>query len=189
MGRSFIVDPKKYPQTIFWKDCVNHAYVSDQLGTVLALCEQVEHHTLPPSYQKLKTMVKRYMDQKIRARKLPAKARSLGKPISVDRKQRECCQWKAKKGSVQKEKLAVSATTTVSVGKQHNCPLLLQDRRDKVTGTNLWKGKLSEAVVPLERDLKDRAEITLMETVRTRHVILGIHPHVDMTKHNRDADL
>ena len=31
--------------------------------------------------------------------------------------------------SVQKEMLAVSATTTVGVERWHNCPLLLQDRR------------------------------------------------------------
>ena len=37
------------------------------------------------------------------------------------------------KDSVQKEMLAVSATTIVGVEKQHNRPLLHQDRRRKTT--------------------------------------------------------
>ena len=42
---------------------------SDQLKTVLALYEQeIEQHNSQPNYQKLKTMVKRCMEQKIRAR-------------------------------------------------------------------------------------------------------------------------
>ena len=76
--------------------------VSDQLKTVLALYErEIERHNLQPNYQELKTMVKRCMDQKIRARNfegrnerietgVTVKARCKRKPVSVDRKQREC---------------------------------------------------------------------------------------------------
>ena len=42
----------------------------------------------------------------------------------------------------------------------------------------LRSGKLSEVVVFLERDIRDRAETTSMETVRLRHVIIGILPYV-----------
>ena len=48
--------------------------------------------------------------------------------------------------------------------------------------------RLTEAVVLLERDIKDRAKTTSVENARTRHVIFGILPHVNITKHNRDAD-
>ena len=51
----------------------------------------------------------------------------------------------------------------------------------------LRKGNLLEAVVLLEREIKDRAEITFMETVRIRHVIIGILPYVKITKLNLDA--
>ena len=56
---------------------------------------------------------------------------------------------------------------------------------------NDWKKfyekNLSEAAVLLERDLEDRAKTTSIEIVRIRHVILGTHPNVSITKHNRDA--
>ena len=50
------------------------------------------------------------------------------------------------------------------------------------------RGNLPEAVVPLEREPEDRAEITEMESVRLRHVVIGILPYVNITKHNRDAN-
>ena len=50
------------------------------------------------------------------------------------------------KDSVQKEMLAASATTTVSVERKHNRPLLLQNRRLK----NDWKGSLKR------QSLRDR---------------------------------
>ena len=50
---------------------------------------------------------------------------------------------------------------------------------------HLRKGKLSEAVVLLERDIKDRAKTTSV----ARHVTFGVLPNVNITKHNRDAKL
>ena len=50
--------------------------------------------------------------------------------------------------------------------------------RQKMIEKVLRSGKLSEVVVFLERDIKDRAETTSMETVRLRHVIIGILPYV-----------
>ena len=40
-----------------------------------------------------------------------------------------------------------------------------------MTGENVRKKSLPEAVVSLERDFKDGAEIKKMETLRIRHVI------------------
>ena len=71
---------------------------SDQLKAVLALCEQeTEQHLSQPNNQKLKTMVQKCMDQKIRARNsegrnertetgVLVKTRK-GKRVSVERKQ------------------------------------------------------------------------------------------------------
>ena len=71
---------------------------SDQLKAVLAIFEQgIEQHDSQPSYQKLRTMVKRCLDQKIRARNVearhqrietgaPVKDRGKGKPVNVERK-------------------------------------------------------------------------------------------------------
>ena len=58
---------------------------------------------------------------------------------SVERKTRECHEWKAK--SFEKETLAVSAATTVGVERKHNRPLLLRNRRHKMTEGRLLKGK------------------------------------------------
>ena len=50
-----------------------------------------------------------------------------------------------------------------------------------MTGKVLRKGNLLEAAVILERDIKVREEITLLEIARIRHVIIGI------LNENRDA--
>ena len=74
----------------------------DPLKTVWALYEQdVEQKNAHPSYQRLKTMVQKFLDQKMRARNLDARnertvtgtmstSRNKGKSVSVDRKQGDC---------------------------------------------------------------------------------------------------
>ena len=74
----------------------------------------------------------------------------------------------SKKDSVQKEIFAASAMTTVSVERKHDRPLLLEDRRRKMTETVLEKGSLPEAVVFHEGKTQKWADITLKETVRTK---------------------
>ena len=76
-----------------------------------------------------------------------------GKPVSVEGSKENATNGK-QKDSVQKEMLAVSATVRTSVEKGHNRPLLPRNRRLKVTGKILWKGKLPDAAVLLERDIK-----------------------------------
>ena len=55
-------------------------------------------------------------------------------------------------------------------------------------GKVLRKRNLPEDVVLLEREIKDRAETTLADTVRTSHVIIGILQCVKVTNQNRDAN-
>ena len=89
--------------------------------------------------------------------------------MSALKRNREIAICGKQKDCVQREMLALSATMKVSVEKKHNRLVRLQDHRHKMTGKVLRKASLPEAVVPLERVIKDRAEITLTEG----HTILG----------------
>ena len=73
----------------------------DQLKTVLALYDlDILQKDMPPSNQRLKSMVKKFLDQEKKARNFqarnerivtgtPKKSRSKGKSVSVERKNRE----------------------------------------------------------------------------------------------------
>ena len=54
-------------------------------------------------------------------------------------------------------------------------------------GKILREEKFSVAGVCLGRDLEDRAKTTSVEC--TKHVTFGVLPNVNITKHNRDANL
>ena len=92
---------------------------SDQLKTVLEWYDMVIHQKISvPNYQKLKTMVKVSMDQKLRLRNSDARheriepgavVKSRKWLIGVEGGNGLCHQWK-KKASVRKETVAVSAT-------------------------------------------------------------------------------
>ena len=80
---------------------------SDQLKTVLAPhAQEIEQHLSQPDNQKLKSIVKRCMDQKVRARNFEARNERIetevlvktrkGKLVTVERKHGECCRLKAK---------------------------------------------------------------------------------------------
>ena len=84
--------------------------------------------------------------------------------------------------------LALSATTTASVERTCNRPLLLQDRRHKMTEEDLRKEVRQEAVVLQEGDVKEGAEITLKETVQVHRVMIDIFPYVKITNLIRDAN-
>ena len=75
MGRSFTDLCQKIPSD----DVLESLYKlrireSDQLKTVLELFEMEIHQKIPtPNYQKMKTMVKRSLDQKLRLRNFDAR--------------------------------------------------------------------------------------------------------------------
>ena len=50
------------------------------------------------------------------------------------------------------------------------------------------KGRSPRGSSPSGRETKKRAYITLKETVRIGHVIIGIFPHVEITTQNWDAN-
>ena len=156
---------------------------SDQLKKVL-LCTNKKSFKI--DHQKLKAMVKRYIDQKITTRNFQARNERIekgvlvktrkGKKVSFERKTRECSQWKA-----------FFATTTVKRGKITQSSSLAPRPQTQNDGNVLRSGHLLEAAVLLERDIQDRAETTLLETVRICHVIFGMLPYVKITHLNRDA--
>ena len=59
---------------------------------------------------------------------------------------------------------------------------LLRDRGHKVNEEVFRKGKPSEAVVLEDGKIRKRADISSKETVRIRHVIIGILPYVKKDK-------
>ena len=74
---------------------------SEQLKNVLALCQDIEQKNMPPSFQRLKTIVKKLLDQNVSARNFEARnertvtgtaaeSRSKGKSVNVERKQGDC---------------------------------------------------------------------------------------------------
>ena len=79
---------------------------SDQLTTVLDLFDMEIHQKISmPNYQKLKTMVKRSKDQKLRLRNFDARSErietgavvpSRRRSSGIERGQGVCCKWKAK---------------------------------------------------------------------------------------------
>ena len=90
-------------------------------------------------------------------------------------------------GSVQEETLAVSATGII-VDNQHNRPLILQERRHRLTEEEHRQEKSPGRRVFLERKVKTRAGITSMEVVRIRRVFIDILPYVKISDLNRDAN-
>ena len=82
------------------------------------------------------------------------------------------------KDSVQQETRVVSPKEIISVDSQHSRPLLLQDRRHKMTEEDLRKETPLGEVVPPEREVKNRARICSEEHVRNRRVLHGLLPYV-----------
>ena len=150
----------------------------DQSKTVLTLYEQdFEQHDSQPSYQKFKTMVKRCMDQKIRARRFEARnekietgapAKDKRKLDSLDRKQGECDQWQAKgqctrgaaKSFRHKENKRGKTTRSLSPAPEP------QTNSD---GKFFFEREVSQRSdgARLERDLEDDGKITSVGNART----------------------
>ena len=169
-----------------------------QLKTVLAQYgQEIEQHISQPNYQKLKTMVKRWVAQKIRARNFEARNERIEKGVLVKivmgnmsalEGNTENAVSVRPKDSAQREMLAVSATMKMSLEKQHNRLFLPKTANSRRREKFFEKGIFSEAAVLLERNLEEREKTTSVEIVRIRHVILGILPNVNVTKHNRDVN-
>ena len=118
--------------------------------TVSATYEQeIDRDRAMPSCQRLKTMVRRRIDQMNWTRNFRAQNERIeagvlvkshkGKNVSMGRRMGECYQWKAI-GQCSKGVLAVLVTEMI-VEWQHNHPLLLRRRRFRLTEDSLPRAK------------------------------------------------
>ena len=96
--------------------------------------------------------------------------------------------------SVRKETHVVSVViehleTDAISGKKDSRPLLHQERRHRLTERNHQKVEVAEEKVLLEPEAEIRADISLGESVRTRHEIIGTLPCVSITSLNQDVNM
>ena len=155
---------------------------TDQLQIVLAMNEQeINQDRSRPSCEKLKTMVKRCIDQKIRTQKFQARnERNKTAVLVKTRKGNVSVEWKSgecrgkQTYSVQKEKLAASATTAPQSSSLAPRPQTQSD------GKTFRNGSLPEAVSCFSGRTHQRACI---------NVISGTLSYVKITDLNRDANL
>ena len=68
-------------------------------------------------------------------------------------------------------------------------PLLYTNRRHRMTERNHQKVQVAEEKVRLERDTELRADISLRESARTCHVVIGTLQCVSITSLNQDANI
>ena len=142
---------------------------SAQFQTVLAVYgQEMDQDRAMPSYQRLKTMERRHIDQMTRRRNFKARdgqesqrekrwsREESGRLLSVEKQL----------DSVQEEILVVSATEPIA-DTEH----------------------ASQERVALERNAGKRATNSSEENVRNQRVILGILPRVSITSLNRDANM
>ena len=106
-GTKLFEQQLKYRQKRSWKSFASQVLqASVQLQTSLALYEQENiRNNEPPSYSRLKTTVRRHIDQTMWTRNFRARSEIVGrgavtksqkgKKACVERKVRECYQWKA----------------------------------------------------------------------------------------------
>ena len=73
--------------------------------------------------------------------------------------------------------------------KNDDRPLLHQKRRHRQTGRYPQKVQAAEGRAPLEQEERFRAEISLGESVRIRHVTFGTLPCVSIASLNQDAHM
>ena len=93
---------------MYWKVCTRCAYKSLSTSEQFWQCtnQKIDQHRSKPSYQKVKTMVRRHIDQMIRTRNIKVRNERIetgvlfktqtGKNVSVEERIGGCCQWKAK---------------------------------------------------------------------------------------------
>ena len=170
---------------------------SVQHQTVLAMYE--EENVLnnePPSYFRLKTLVRRHIDQTMRTHNFRARIEMVergvvtksqkGRKACAERKVGECCWWKAI-GQCSNSFMIERLETDAVIDEKDNRPLLHQKRRHGRTERNHQKAAEEKVLLEHEADL--RAHISLGESARTRHVVIGTSPCVSITSLNQDANL
>ena len=151
---------------------------SEKLKTVLELYDlEIHQKKLGPDYHRLKTMVKRSIEQEIRNKNSGARNGNYEKNAVVKNqgtKQREQrtlgdrCSGKPT-GSVLKETIAVSGTITISVQNRHRRILLRDLQRSRMSEKHR-EPEVPEERVPVVECLDGLARITSKELAITHFV-------------------
>ena len=126
-----------------------------------------------PNYQKLKTMVKRSIDQKLRLRNFDARhekietgavVKSPKGPSGVERGKGICYQWKSKKCSVRKETNVVSGMRVAIVQSRHQKPHLPLSHKSSKTRGRCREKEMPEAEAILRSSIDRRVKYFLKGT-------------------------
>ena len=171
---------------------------SEKLKTVLESYNmEIHQKKAGPDYHRLKTMVKRSIEQNLRMKNFEARNGNYERNAVVknrETKQREqrtqeyCWQWKANGGSVLKETIAVSGTISVGVQNQHSRIHLRDLLRGRMREMRR-EPEVPEERVPVEECLDCHARITSQELAPIHSVKNGILQHACSTSRKMDADL
>ena len=154
---------------------------SEKLKTVLELYDLETHQKkLGPDYHRLKTMVKRSIEQEIRNKNFGirngnfeknAVVKNQGTKQRVQRILGDCWQWETN-GQCVKGDIAVSATILISVEKVHH-QIRLRILSCGRMSENHREPEVPEAEVPVVERLDGLARITLEELTITHFVNCG----------------
>ena len=143
--------------------------------------ESVQLQTVSrPIYQKLKTMVRRHIDQMIRTRNFKVRNERVETEVLIKTQtgKRSGLNWKAKgqcsKGDARSFR--------------HDDSKRGENTQSSSPAPRPQTQNDGEAVVFQEGDVKEGAEITLKETVQVQRAIIDIFPYVKITNLIRDAN-
>ena len=166
---------------------------SEKFKTVLELYDlEIHQKKLGLDYHRLKTMVKRGIEQILRIKKFEARNGNYERNAVVKNqgtKQRgqrtlgDNWHWKANGRSVLKETIAVSDTISISVEKLHH------QIRLRILSCSRMSENRREPEVPVESPSGRMARITSKELAPIHSVKSGILQYVCSTSRRMDADL
>ena len=157
---------------------------------------EIHQKKIEPDYHRLKTMVKRSIDQDLRNRNFGIRDGNYGETPwsrirgqdSVDKEFLEIVGNGKPTGSVQKETIAVSITIFISVEKSHSRIFLRALLRGRMREMRR-EPEVPEERVPVVECLDGPARITSKELAPIHSVQSGILQHACSTSRRMDADL
>ena len=155
---------------------------SEKLKTVLELYDlEIHQKKIGPDYHRLKTMVKRSIEQDIRNKNFGirignfeknAVVKNQGTKQRVQRVLGDCWQWEANGQCVPKETIAVSATISISAEKLHH-QIHLRILSCGKMSENQREPEVPEEEVPVVECLDGLARLTSEELAITHFVKSG----------------
>ena len=198
MGRNSIVNDEHPTDDILEGLYKLRIRESEKLKTVLELYDlQFDQKKLGLDYHRLKTMVKRSIEQNLRMKHFEAKngnfetsavVKNQGTKQREQKNSRRLLAVESQLCSVLKETIAVSVTISISVQKQHSRILLRALLRGRMREMHR-EPEVPEASVPMEECFDCHARITSKELAPIHFVTNGILQSACSTSPRTDADL